>query len=527
MFGYLNLNDPTKIRDNEAQESVNVRPDRGYLEYQQFTIDETIGRLGSDINNFPIYIADSEDVPVEDIALINKQGALCRLVDGIPDIVGTPAIATLNDFAPPSDPNPKPKLSLASTGTDQIYPPGRAYYAITIYNPATNEESEAYKCNLAVGVNQTTQFEDFPSLASGAGVSALDVFAAKTGAEFRIYRRPVGGEQYLRTFTGTTIPAFNTSAGPYIDMTSDDDLGDPCLTINPRAFAPFYFPKDTIFSLFTVHNNRLWFKQDAKRDASPGLDSAGSVIYYSNPYVFGEIPIDNYFAFNSPIVGLHSIDEALVVICKNDIFVIYGDSPKDFTVRQVTSGSKVGGAGYYSSVAIGNTLAFLCSDKETRTKADGLFLMAGGLIRRASFPIDTMFPLEKFSTGTPENVFGAGSVEDRFFVLRTASGSVIYDIVTGGFLFADSSKTEFYYRSKEFGSPGWWNNMRRAFVRGIGDFKVELYLDGIKVDEIEFSIPGSTPQTEDFTVPGLRANYFSFRFVGQQNAKIFEFGRKE
>jgi hypothetical protein len=124
-------------------------------------------------------------------------------------------------------------------------------------------------------------------------------------------------------------------------------------------------------------------------------------------------------------------------------------------------------------------------------------------------------------------VFGAGSVEDRFFVVRYENGQkLVYDVLAQGFLQASTDDT-FSYRSKEFGRPGIWDDTRRAFVRGLGDFKVELYYDGIKEDEIEFSIPGSVPQTEDFTVPGLRNNYFSFRFVGQQNAKIYEFGRLE
>jgi hypothetical protein len=65
------------------------------------------------------------------------------------------------------------------------------------------------------------------------------------------------------------------------------------------------------------------------------------------------------------------------------------------------------------------------------------------------------------------------------------------------------------------------------FVRGLGNFTVELYGDGVKIDEIAFNISGTQPRTEDFTVPPFRCNYFSYRFIGQANAKIYEFGRKE
>jgi len=134
-------------------------------------------------------------------------------------------------------------------------------------------------------------------------------------------------------------------------------------------------------------------------------------------------------------------------------------------------------------------------------------------------------------------MYGAGGVKDRFCVVRGKvdgpmdNGLLVYDLLGNGFLTAEDPNptppAEFYYRSKEFGTPGKWDNMRRAFVRGSGDFKVELYYDAEKVDEIEFSFSESIAEMEDFTVPPFEGNYFSFRFIGQANAKIFEFGRLE
>lgn len=524
MFGYLNLNDPTKIGENESQEAKNLRLDRGYLEYQEFDIDETVNRLDKDINNLDIFL-DSSEIPAgSSVSPINQQGYLKRrLTAPRADIVGTPAVPTLAEYSGGVGAD-KPDLSVVAHGS-QIFPPGETDYVITIYNPETNEESEGARWVRTVGLNQTVQFSDFPAMSAGVPLFPT-IFAEKTQAEFRIYRRPAGGAEFLRTLSDVTISAYNSNPGPYLDVTPDSELGEPCPTFNPLVVAPFYFPQDRLFSIFTVHNSRLWFKQDEKRPASPGLDSAGSVLYYSKPYIYGEIPIDNFFAFNSPIVSLHSIDEALVVVCKENVFVIYGDSDKDFVVKQATD-SNIGGVGGFASASIGNALCFLASDKTDRSKGNGLFLTVGGLIRKVSFQVDKLFPVAPYESGVPFDVFGAGSVDDRFFVVRYAGGQrLVYDILSQGFLQGSDDNT-FSYRSKEFGRPGLWDDMRRAFVRGVGDFKLELYYDGIKEDEIEFSIPGTMPMTEDFTVPGLRANYFSYRFIGQQNAKIFEFGRLE
>jgi hypothetical protein len=521
MFGYLNLNDPTKIGETEAQEAKNLRLDRGFIEFQEYEIDETINRKATDINNLEIFL-DTSNVPSGSVvAPLTEQGFIKRRIsDTRVDIIGLSGPAGLADYSVGT----VPKLTAVAHGS-QVYPPGEIEYAITIYNPETNTESDSANFTRTVGVNETVQFEDFPSVSNGSS-STPDLFNEKTEAEFRIYRRPIGGSEFLRILSDTTIPAYTGATGPYLDTTADEDLGEPCRTVYPTVFAPYVYPEGNNTSIIEVHNNRLWFKQNEKRDGSFGLDSAGSVLWFSRPYVYGEVPVDNYFVFNSPIVGLHSLNEALVVICQKDIFIIYGDNEKDFVVKQATS-SKIGGAGGFASASIGNMLCFLASDKTDRAKGNGIFTVMGNNIARASFQIDPIFPISKYATGEPLPVFGAGSVEDRFFVVRYENGQkLVYDVLAQGFLQASTDDT-FSYRSKEFGRPGIWDDTRRAFVRGLGDFKVELYYDGIKEDEIEFSIPGSVPQTEDFTVPGLRNNYFSFRFVGQQNAKIYEFGRLE
>lgn len=521
MFGYLNLNDATKIGNNEAQEAVNVKVDKGYLELNDdLIIDETINRKAQDINGNELFISAeplttlATNIP----AAIPTKGYLKRKINGKIDIVGTPTIYSAGTPA---------SIAAAAYGS-QVYPPGNYQYIITAYNPETQEESGAWQYNVTIGVNEIAEFTNFP------GFNSSPIFASKTLVEWRIYRRPIGGSEFLRILSGTTLPAFTPLAGPVQDITPDASLGIANKTLETGALTPDYFNDDRLFSVIAVHGNRLWFKQDAKDPLSPGPENAGSVIFYSEINTFGEVGEDSYFGFSSEVVALHSVDEALVVLCKEDVFVIYGNDDTDFVVKQVT-GNKVGCVGGFSSAVVGKSLFFLGSNKDDRTKADGVYAYAGGTIQRISFPVDTLFPFSAFS-GSPV-LYGAGSVGDRFFVVRgkvvnsSENGLLVFDTAANGFLTAEDDTTipptVFYYRSKEFGSPGKWDNMRRAFVRGNGSFAVELYYDGVKVDEITFTLTGTQPETEDFTVPPFRSNYFSFRIIGQAGAKVYEFGRLE
>lgn len=525
MFGYLNLNDPTKIGNNESQECKSLQLDRGYLELMaEFEIDETINRLGKDINGFEIFI-DSSPTPANNaVQNIPSLGYLKRRISSVRvDTIGCPQVEDLPDYVA----NVSPALTATAHGS-QPYPAGVYSYIITIYNPETNEESSTVTYTRTVGTNEVVVFTDFPAL------SANPLFLEKTQAEYRIYRRPLGGAEFLRILSGTTIQAYTANTGPYSDTTADADLGEPCSSID--TFAPDYYNNLRKFSLFTVHNGRLWFKQDAKFAGSPGPDNASSVIWYSERNVFGQVSNLSFFAFNSEVVGLHSIDETLVVLCKENIHVIYGDDETDFVVKQIADG-KIGCVGGFSSAVLNNSVFFVSSNKDNRDLADGVFALTGGQLKRISHNVDSLFPFAPYGTLAAPIVYGAGAIRNRFFVVRGKvegaddNGLLVFDSAANGFLISEdpnpSPPTEFGYRSKDFGSPGKWDDMRRAFVRGVGDFKVELYYDGIKEDEIEFSFSGAVPQTEDFAVPPFRSNYFSFRIIGQADAKVFEFGRQE
>ena len=536
MFGYLNLKDPTKIGNNEAQEANNVRMDDGFLEFAQFEIDHTIGRRGRDINGNEIIL--TRQVENSDVAPapIQFPGMVKRLTGNLSGWVGAPAPQTIAG---------SPRPSIAAVAGVGGYPPGEYTYLVTIYDPDTGDEGPAQQLTVTLAAGEVAEIRNLPAISDGfrfGGESGLwtgiNIWLDKPNSMYQIYRRPIGGSEFLRlTGTDPVLAAGSAYSGVAVvkDETADADLGVPCPTGFESVAGNDYFLTvgsagpgtfvDKNTGLIHVHQNRLWIRADYPIDnlwttAIPGIGQEKTTIIYSRPYLFGEIETTNFFSFSSEVVGMFTVDESLVVLCKEDVFVIYGDDPTTFIVKQATS-SGIGSVPGFAAARIGNALVFLGSDKTDREKANGVFVMLGGQISRLSFPIDSLFPLSAYSDST----YGAGGQEDRFFVVRTSGDWIVYDTIAQGFLTA-SDATTFTYRSKEFGRPGAWDNMRRAFVRGQGDFTIELYYDGVLEDTIDFSL-GDSPQTEDFTVPGLRSNYFSFRFIGQSNAKIYEFGRLE
>jgi hypothetical protein len=535
MFGYLNLNDPTKIGNNESQECKNVRLDRGYIElFNEFETNSNAMRVGLDINNFELFVGALDSTVAKTAA--PTAGYLKRATSStVGQVLGIYSLGNIN-VANGDAYNLYPTAT-AVVASDTRYSPGFVQYMITVYDPLTGEESAPTPFGVTIAANEAVQFDDFPAI---AGTALENRVKLSTGAEYRVYRRAPGSAEFLRTSLSASPvrepSAWTGDAGPFKDETYDYFLGEPCPTGSDFwGFSGLTWHPSAMMTsaLFTIHSGRLWARQENdNRDSEFWGDSGGvkRVLRYSDRNHVGQFNSGNWFGFNSEIVGLHSVNEALYVLCKEDLFVIYGDDETDFVVKQLTD-SRLGCVGGFSSVAIGSAIFFLGSSKEDRDKADGVYSIIGSGVQRISFNVDSLFPLEEYSSG----LFGAGTVRDRFAVFRLDNDSdkelLVYDASANGFLLAEDNTTgdpdTFYYRSKEYGTPGKWDDMRRAFVRGCGDFKVELYYDMVKVDEIDFTLDPTIPETEDFTVPPYRGNYFSFRFIGQSNAKIYEFGRRE
>ncbi len=508
MFGYLNLNDPTKIGNTESQEAINLRLDRGYLEYQSWPIDTTIMRSGKDPQGNVIRVDPS--VPIGFI------GVLQRVLTGGNDIIGL--------RYPPNNIGwnygVKPVLCDTSVGPGPFYPAKEYNYAITLFDPVAGEESRPFFVTAYTDGIYQLGFKDFPGMGSN--------YPLKEDLEWRIYRRPLGSAEYLQ-LPHPTIQAVTDNATSYLDTFNDSELTLPLNTVD--VYDPYDISSSSV-NLFAIHNGRLWLPRPFVETGADQREP-GHLLFFSKQNIFGEFPFNNYFSFNSPIQALWSIDETLYIITEEGPYALYGNDESDFVLKEI-SNTGVGGAWVGGSAAVGNQIIFISTEKTERAVGKSIHSIFGNAFNLISEKINKMFPVVYPTT---INAHGSGVVDNRFLVLgygepTTTGGKyllrrLVFDTVTGGFLIGNPATTEFSYKSKEFGSPGWWVGARRMFVRGLGNFTVELYGDGVKIDEIAFSISGTIPQTEDFTVPPYRCNYFSYRFIGQSNSKIYEFGRKE
>jgi hypothetical protein len=538
MFGYLNLNDPTKIANTEAQEATNVRVDRGYLEFQMFAIDKYVNKRVIDFSGRRIFLDNTKlgsgfasrevniEIPGEGRGFTHRV-----LNDDSIDIVGTLMIVA-----------PIAEVVVNPSGDPSFYPPGNYDFLVTLFDPATDEESRAEAYNLTILDGQQVEFHEtatafMPDLTKPSRLSFN-----KAKLKWRIYRRPLSSDLFLLS---KEVDAFPTPA-TVVDDVSDTNLGFAYSGI--ETYTPYELSQQGKQHIITMHNGRLWYVQDFLDDAASTYGTLGSavcnVLRFSSLNRIGEIPINNYFAFNSKIVGVHSLNEYLVVLCKEEVFLIYGNDETDFVVKQLTD-SDIGCPGLQASVKVFDSLFFLGSNKGNRDTADGIYTIRNGQMSRISDAIEPLFKDNSISAYSysalynppshRERNFGVGIFDARFFVacyvippFSSTRKFIVLDGKTGGFLLGEVGLIKnFYYRSKEYGRPGQWDNMRRAFVRGLGQFTIELYYDRVKVDTITFNITGSIPQTRDFTVPPFRGYYFSFRFIGNTETKIYEFGRLE
>ena len=497
MFGYLNLNDPTKIGAAESQVATAIRLDRGFLEYSNWPVRQTTNRVAKDQENREIFI-DNEDIGVP--------GAIKRRFSS----GATARLGTYNEtlasaaWSPGTAAGSKPKFTAAAT-TDN-----RKYYAITCYDPDTNEESWPYfwEQDGATGF----EIEALPGIAT--------LHPTKVNAKWYVYRRPLGSSEYLRVPL-TDIPAYTDQVGNRVDAFTDDQLGEPLNTVD--VYPPGVYSQNELQYNILVHNRRLWFTRGTNEPATfiPDISVSGYPLYFSKTNIFGEIPVLNYFLFEGQITNIFSLDESLLVLTKEGIYVIYGDDESNFQVKEISS-AKIGAVCLYSAEACGNVVMFVSNRVDDRNAIGEIYLVAGNQVRKISDNIQSTVP--QATTIIPR---GTATYEGRFIVVRISFLSYVYDLAANGFSLVPLDAPFFSYKTKEFGTPGWWTSARRMFVRGLGQFSATFWLDGQAVDTISFNIAGVIPQTIDFTVPPFRGNYFAVSFTGQPNAKIYEFGKKE
>ncbi len=495
MFGYLNLGNPKLIGNTEAQEAVNCRVDRGLLEFATWPVSTHPARdvsLGSIIVNGRVY----RSLPYpDDTGLI-----VWDYNSVVGDVLGI------------AKPSSVPTVAAVAHGS-QPYPPGTYQWAMTLYNPITGEESiPAITGDILIGVNEVAKFSAIPSYAS--------TYPKKTHLQWRLYRRPLGGGEYL--LVPITIGAFSPW-GDVEEDTADIDLGEACDS----------FDNGTI----STTDSMAWFSGKLWNAEFKALQFSMT----DKPWAF---PTTFQFTFGDVITGLYPFGEAMIVTLQSQKpRIIYGDDETNFSIKEIDAeiglapngGRIVSGALFLPQQSFQSVMV---TPPEATWAIDGVTIFDGARPVNISNKIRALFPKFAYYPNSVDDTYEpqTGVVENRFYVLKinttelpmatpadieTDHFSVVYDIHAKGFLTGDDVQT-FRYRTKDFSVPPKARYLKRLFVESQGQVEVEVYLDGNLASTISFN--NTTKTLNWFTTKPWRTDSFSLRFVGQPGAKVYSFG---
>ena len=509
-FGYLNQNNPIFIGQNEAQEMVNCRIDKGILEFGSFPIDSanpTPGRY--------LVLPNQREVKIDEsfynsgYVRWRKQGssdAWSRI--GIQKPGVNPAVVV-------------PNVIVDTVGLVAFKPEvGRHFYAITLYDPDTYEESPA--------VLDEVEYTEADSTADKrilfAGFADLStVYPSRPNLEWRFYRMPFGGEEYLLSMTWAACTTFSAEF-KLPDAITNENLGSMCNTLE-LVDAPL----EALSMSIELYADKLWIAA-AVAPAVPGGKHTG-ILYYSRTGVWNGFEAAGFFAFPDRIVGITPCNETLVVQTEGKSYVIYGDDKSNFIRKPIDY--EFPGLAHNSGRAINGLGYFLAARKDpndpTINQALGILAFNSRNVTDVSAKISKELPKYLFiGSRAAKNAV----MDNRFYIVEVTekTGStwhsptkIVYDTFEKGFCLGRDYLTTFTYRTKEFKAESKAVQFyKRLFVRGKGEFTVELLGDGQLITLLNYNL--ANLDTVHFNVKPNRYTTFSIRFSGKQGTEIHDWG---
>lgn len=526
MFGYLNTGNPRYIGETEAQEIKNARIDQGYLEYAEFPVNSLNGRSSLLPNGKTVTIGGSYNTP------------LWAAAGGTPAMFGLDKPdAIITNLGTGATTSRLPTITAAAYGS-QPYPAGTYEYALTLYDPDTGEESIPAVVSLAVGVNQVGNFANFPAV--------NDLFPGRTNLQWRIYRRPLGGSEYLLVNGATVISANSLYAGPYQDAIADASLGILCDSLD-NGVEPLRANVDSVI----LHNDMLF----VGHIYSP---AAGNTrVMFSKQGEWWAFPTENELnipaAASNRFLGFAILNEQLVLLGQRNIFVLYGDNVDNFALKEVDF--DFSGSWPALNAAMSANGIAIVPIVENATYVDGSYSDAykglkniaaldGAKAKVISDKINNLDGLQPlgFDAGMGAD---CAIIDNRFYVIKLADVaatyasvddpttitdadavylSLVFDMVAFGWLTADDSGV-FTYRTKEFSLPRQVQFHKRIWIEAEGTFTLQFLGDGNVVTEL--TLTHATKTKAYYNIKARRYDTFSFRFVGNQDCKIYDFGVDE
>lgn len=530
MFGYLNLGNPKRIGDTEAQEMKNCRIDQGYLEYATFATNQ-LNCLSVSLPNGKTVTQGYNEWPkwASTGATPAKFG-----LDKPDSIINDPLSPSISRL---------PTVAAAAYGS-QPYAAGSYTYGVTLYDPATGEESMPALIPLVIGTNEVAEFTDFPAV--------NDIFPDRSGLQWLIYRMPLGGSELLLVNDATIISANAVYAGPYQDIIEDYNLGQICDSEDNGVEAlrsngtSIIFFNDMLFIGGSDSGNRqrIRFSKQGEWWAFPPENELNMPIK-SNPWAFR---------------GFAIINETLVIFGDAGISVLYGDNVNNFALKPVefetadeeaviiNSPKAVGGlvlfpifkteSFIYNGVSIYNVnylRSYLAFDgatvKNISEKIKNLLLVYQPPVSSAGLRLgqiteqavtESRFLAFKFLdiTATMAAAANPADIKPGEFVWL----SLVLDTQVLGWSTTDESG-KFYYRTKEFSQPRQVQFHKTIWVEAEGEFTIEVYGDNKLVSSVLYNL--TVKEMIYLNIKPRRYSSFSFRFIGEPGCKIYDYGVDE
>lgn len=519
-FNYVNQNNPINIGDFESQEMINCRIDHGFLEFCDYSVDESLpcpNRVVNLPNGKQIRIRPNTQNKWIDEGVIqwrdrNSQDESewvqpsCYFEESESNAFLIETVA-YNDR----------RLDEKAVESFRPTAAGTYYYAITLYDTRTFEESAPILKSIDISENDISEENPIGIRFTVQPIPRV----SHPYYRIRFYRMPYGGSEYLLTFEHD---ADYVSRWQKFDPTEDAYLGDLCDT-EKDTLIPFGNTdndgdgnRDFRPLSITLFDDKLWIGGRAKNDR--GVDYG--MVYYSRTGNWTSFPAINFFTFPDPVVGISKFDQALIIMTDKSLFYLYGE-PDQYAVKEIDY--KFNGIAQNSGQSLGNMAYFLAlKEHSDKDKAYGVFAFNGSSVADISIKINREFPCQLTHFNW--------ALDNRFFISEktTESGDIrriIYDSMAQGFCFAEPQRTDFYYRTKEFSSlPNGKNFLKKVYIRAKGPFILYVVANGHKVIT-KVRLTSDKPFDHFYYVKPIRASTFSIVLQGWDGTEIYDWSMIE
>lgn len=498
VFSYLNENNPHLIGDGDAQEMINCRIDKGYIEFYRYDVDEETP-IPSRTLNLPN--GRTMAITANNNMLWNGYGKVRWRKKGSSDTWTQPGVSYNAEESP--------LVEVATVEDPENYfvpkAEGTYFYAVTLRDTVTGEESSpVFKSVLITNADVTNQ--------SVIRFTFSVVQRIKNSRyTIAVYRMPFGGSEYLESFTQTAdIDEYVQK----VDSTKEEYLGKMC---NTEELTNIPYTMDA--NCIAMYADKFWIGGKSTND--DGVDFG--IVYFSRTGSWAEFPASFFFTFPDPVVGLTKSNEMLVVQTEKQVFIIYGDSEDNFVQKEIEY--KFNGIVTNSGQSISNMAYFIALKDITKPDiATGIFSFNGSTVSNITQRI-----CKEFDTVTN---FKNWATENRFYVfeLKNSEGHkfrMILDTIGSGFCKADSTMDTFRYRTKEFSTiPNGKGYIKKMFVRMKGSLNIYIIGDSRK-QICKIRLYSDSVEDIYFYVNPRRFSTYSVIFEGYDGTEVYDWGVKE